>query len=194
MKSYKTVLGYVAVAVVCLVIGFFAGREYLKYEIRSAIQTAADGLQQNFASALDVSSHNEPKRDSNTTVSKPAVPQPVSVTLITKGFRPHDYQSGRIEDAITFTLSFKNRTKKDIRAFGGVVTFSDLLGNKILDLHLAINDPVNAGTTMNWDGYITYNSLDDAQRTLRAAKVRNMNVVFSAKKVLFGDGTSKRFE
>lgn len=44
----QTVLAYSLVAVVCLAVGFFAGQEYVKYEIRSAFQNAATTMSDAF--------------------------------------------------------------------------------------------------------------------------------------------------
>ena len=39
----------VFVALLCLVLGYFAGREHLKYEIKSAVTSAVEGVKQSFA-------------------------------------------------------------------------------------------------------------------------------------------------
>jgi hypothetical protein len=194
-SSRRTVLGYIVVGLVGLVIGYFAGREHLKYEMRSAFQSAVVEMQKGLTSAFGVKpgSSNGKTRE-ETPPPKPKEPEPISVTLIKKGFRGHDWQSGIYQDTITFGVSFKNLTGKDIRAFDGVLTFSDLLGNTILSSHLAINDPIGAGATMEWNGQMDYNQFMDSHQRLRSEKQSNLKITFNARKLLFADGTTKEFE
>lgn len=52
MTVSNQILKFVAVAVVSLAIGYFAGREHLKYEMRSAFSTAAEELKQGLSKAF----------------------------------------------------------------------------------------------------------------------------------------------
>jgi hypothetical protein len=191
----RAALGYVVVGLLGLVVGYFAGREHLKYEMRSAIQSAASEMQKGLASAFGANPISGPsKSKEEAPPSKPKEPEPVSVTLIKKGYLPHDYERGNYQDAITFAVSFKNLTGKDIRAFEGVIDFTDLLDNTILSSHLAINDPIGAGAAMEWKGQLAYNQFMSSHQRLRGEERSNLKIVFTPKKVLFVDGTTKEFE
>lgn len=171
-----------------LVIGYFAGREHVKYELRSAFQSAAEGMQRSLSSAFgsaDSKTQSKPP--------PPATPKESSsfkITLLKKGFS----NLGVAEDAITFTVVFDNLTGKDIRAFDGILSFTDLLDNKILSAKLAINDPVGPASTLQWEGQLHYNKFIDAHQRLRGAEFENLKVLFTPRKILYTDGTTKEFE
>jgi hypothetical protein len=44
--------GYILAAFIGIAIGYFAGREHIKYEMRSAFQSAAEGISESFSSAF----------------------------------------------------------------------------------------------------------------------------------------------
>jgi len=119
---------------------------------------------------------------------------PLEISLVSKGFKGHNYQASDFEDDITFGLLIKNVSGKDIRAFDGVRTFTDLLDNRILSSKLAINDPVSAGSTMNWAGVIKYNQFTDAHQRLRNEAQANLKIKFDPGKVLFADGNTKVYD
>jgi len=98
------------------------------------------------------------------------------------------------EEAITFKVRFDNRTGKDVRAFEGRLTFLDLLDNDILGSRLAINDPIKAGATMDWEGKLDYNQFMNDHERLRNESLENLKTRFIVTKVLFADGTSQKFE
>jgi len=44
--------GYIVAASLGILIGYFAGREHLKYEMRSAFESAAEGISESLSSAF----------------------------------------------------------------------------------------------------------------------------------------------
>lgn len=120
-------------------------------------------------------------------------PPPVNITLISKSFKSRNIQAHDFQDAIIMKLAITNLTDKDIRAFDGVLTFTDLLDNEILSTKLAINDPVKAGKTMNWVGSINYNEFIESHQGLRNAQQENLKIRFAPRKVLFVDGSTKEY-
>ena len=118
---------------------------------------------------------------------------PLNITLVSKGFKDKNIQAGDFEDDITFSLAIKNIAERDIRAFDGVLTFTDLLDNEIMSLKLAINEPVRAGTTLNWKGAIKYNQFMDANQRLRSARQENLKLKFTPRKFLFKDGSVEEY-
>jgi hypothetical protein len=193
-----TTLACVLVGAICLTIGYFAGREHIKYEMRSAIESAAADFRRALnlsppaaaAAALPVA----PTSTSQPPASVPKKAPPVTITLVNKGFKDKNIHAGDFEEDITLSLSIKNLTKDSIRAFDGVVAFTDLLDNKIMSIRLAVNDPIEAGKAMIWQGGIKYNEFMDDDQRLRSAEMANMKVVFTPHKVLLVDGTTTVYD
>lgn len=120
-------------------------------------------------------------------------PQPIQIFLLEKGFKSANYRAQDYEDDITFVLSIKNVTAKDVRAFDGTLTFTDLLGNRILSSKLEINEVVGREATMNWHGSIKFNQFMDSHKRLRNEARDNLKITFATRKVLFTDGTVKDY-
>lgn len=64
------------------------------------------------------------------TSEKPA--PPLTVALVSKGFKASNIQAGNFEEDITIQITVTNMLDNDIRAFDGVLTFTDVLDNEIL--------------------------------------------------------------
>jgi Protein of unknown function (DUF2939)/GYF domain 2 len=118
---------------------------------------------------------------------------PLELKLLSKGFKDKNIQAGDFEADITIALAIKNVTDKDIRAFDGVITFTDLLDNEILSSKLAINELIKAGSTFNWKGAIKYNQFIDAHERLRNERQDNLKMKFVPRRVLFADGSAKNY-
>ena len=170
-----------------LVIGYFAGREHVKYEIRGALTDSLSGLGAIFGGSKSTEAPH--KQEAETVPVKANENAPIKGELLSKGF----YEGKYGQDQITFSLSFKNAAERDVRAFEGVLEFNDLLGNRILSSNIAINDPVPAGGAMPWDGGIDYNQFMDRHQRLRTEKQENVRMVFVLKKVLYADGQVEQF-
>ena len=156
------------------------------------LSTAAktqDGLGSPLASKLVTSQ--------SATKSAPPVaeklPPPLQIALVSKGFKTRNIQAGDFEDDITIQLAITNVLDKDIRAFDGVLTFTDLLDNEILSTKIAINEPLKAGLALSWKGAIKYNQFMDTHQRLRNEQQNNLKVIFAARKILFADGTTKDY-
>ncbi len=121
------------------------------------------------------------------------LPQPLEVTLVSKGFKASNARAGDYEDNITLQLSIKNILDKDIRAFDGVVTFNDLLDNEILSSKIVINEPLKADSILSWHGAIKYNQFIDRHQRLRNERQENLKIKFVTRKILFADGSSKEY-
>jgi hypothetical protein len=177
-RQNKVLLASVAAS---FVVGYLAGREHIKYELRSAFADAAQGIKRAFGGDAP-SSPSKPKASAQRE-------QPIVPSLLRKSFREGEY--GR--NAITFTVEFSNKTGRDVRAFDGNLVFTDLLGNEIHSAKLAINDPVAAGESLSWDGELSYNQFISAHERLRGAEVENMKIILVTQKVLFTDGEVKEY-
>jgi hypothetical protein len=195
----RSLPAYVVVACVALGIGYFAGREHIKYQIRSTFSAAATRLQTGLAAALGGSLNGETKRSTRSEASPSKTetsrePSPINARLLKKSFLGSDIQERRYEDFITLSIEFNNGTGKDVRAFEGVFTFSDLLDNKILGSRIAISDPVKAGAKYKWDGELNYNQFIASHKKLRSEEQQNLKTSFEIRKILFADGTTQKFD
>lgn len=173
----------IAIIFASFVLGYFVGREHIKYEIRSAFQDTAAGLKNLFGGAGNKTEAEKPK------AAKQSQASPIQPKLLRKGTREGEY--GR--SSISFALAFANTTGKSIRAFDGTLTFTDLLGNEIHGAKLAVNDPIAAGGTLEWEGKLDYNQFISSHEHLRNSDLENTKVVFSLKRILFEDGEVKEY-
>ncbi|QEY73222.1 hypothetical protein [Pseudomonas denitrificans (nom. rej.)] len=174
----------IAIALVAgLVIGYFAGREHMKYEIRSAFQDSFKGLAGIFSGKPDA------PKSADRPAKPESLPSPITVSLISKGFVKGEYG----DDKITLDLLFANSTGADVRAFDGVVEFTDLLGNEILSSKIAINDPVAVDAKLSWQGTINFNQFIQRHKDFANAEPQNIKTSFRLTKVLFADGTMKAY-
>jgi len=171
----------IGAVVASLVVGYVAGREHVKYELRSAMSDAVEGFKRGLAGG--------PPPPAAKPKVKASKEQPIVGKLVRKGYHEGEYGRG----AITFTVDFTNQTGKPVRAFDGVLTFTDLLGNEIYGAKFAINDPIAVGGSYEWDGKLDYNQFISEHERLRNAEPENMKLVLTTKKILFDDGQVKDF-
>lgn len=170
-----------------LILGYFLGREHIKYELRSVFQDAAAGISKGLGAAFGTGSSKAPEQRKQPPKGKQTFP--ITATLTKKGWYGGEY--GR--NAITFTVSFANAAGKDVRAFDGSLVFTDLLGNEILGAKLAVNDPVSSGQSLEWEGKLDYNQFISSHERLRNAEVQNTKVNFVLRRILFADGEVKEY-
>jgi hypothetical protein len=173
--------------IICFTIGYFAGREHLKYEMRSAIRSAANEFTQKVGAMFG---GNPPKSmDAPQRPIEHEKDYPIKAVLVKKGFYEGEYG----QNEVTFTLSFLNSTGKNVRAFDGTFVFTDLLGNTILRANLAVNDLVHSGQSFEWDGSIDYNQFMASHKNLRFSDINNMKTKFELRRVLFDDDSIQNF-
>ncbi|MBF0476586.1 MAG: hypothetical protein HQK59_12310 [Deltaproteobacteria bacterium] len=135
---------------------------------------------------------SQPTKKTETPTEKPKESSMFKVTLQKKAFREADFPHSQA--AIIFSIFINNLTGSDVRAFDGVLTFTDPLDNKIFSSNLVISNPIAADATMEWAGQIEYNQFMSSHQKLRNEKLSNLKVNFRPKKILFTEGTTKEFE
>jgi hypothetical protein len=173
------------------VVGYFAGREHIKYQFLQAFSGVAKGISESFSTPLDRPRTESPAVTraaspvpANEKLSPPPRPQPITATMTEKGFYNGEYG----QDAVTFDITFENKTSRDIRGFNGLITVSDILGNEIMPLRVKITDPVKANSTVVWSGKLDYNMFIDKHQALKNADFQDITTTFETTKVLFQDG------
>ena len=168
----------------------------MRYQIASAVSGAFANAFSATNTTPDVSAQSAPKPSMGTPKHPEPMaapkPEPISAKLVKKGFRDRDFSGSHIvQAAITFTVEFTNDTDKDIRAFDGVLAFSDLLGNRINAAKLTISDPIKAHQSFQWQGELEYNQFISAHTTLRGYALNDTAISLRVHKILFVDGTSQ---
>lgn len=180
---------WIAALVVGLVVGYFAGREHVKYEIRSAMAESLAGLGSLFAGdSKPAASGNKPKPPAPAPKAAPK-DAPITAQLVRKGFVEGKYGQSQITTDFVFT----NQGPADIRAFDGVILVTDLLGNEIIRINMAVNELVAKGAPLVWSGGIDYNQFLDRHQRFRNEPQENLKISFEVKKVLYVDGRLEQF-
>jgi hypothetical protein len=120
-------------------------------------------------------------------------PPPVTISLLSKRFRPSDLQAGNYQSALLLDLTITNQASKAIRAFDGILTITDLLDNDIFSAKLAINQSLGIASSLKWAASIDYNQFKSEHRELRNQDQSNLKTKFVIRKVLFADGSTKEY-
>ena len=205
LKTHRQAVTLALVSVACLTVGFFAGRMYTQYQITLAFTEAAGAFAKEMSDIPAKLSGQSSKPDESRVsepVPKPLLPpapepiqrpQPIAATLLQKGFSPADSSSGQYDNLITLTVRFENKTQKKIRAFDRTLVFTDLLDNLIMNVKVAVNDPLDTFSPLTWEGSLDYNQFIDRHQRLRAAEFQNTKMSFVPNKVLYTDGSVETF-
>jgi hypothetical protein len=114
----------------------------------------------------------------------------LTFSVYDKSFVPSNPMSGRYQDYVTVACAYRNTSTKDIRAFTGDISFTDLFGKEIFSSSLTISDPIAAGATGDWKGSMEYNQFISAHQRLRDMDLKDMKVVWMPKSIIFADGSS----
>lgn len=166
------------------IVGFFAGREYFKYEVRQAVVGAFPGLAKPAEqSAIPTTDVKLPEVFTNS--------KKLPAFLIAKSYREFDSSLGG--DAVTMDIHITNTFDKDITGFNGVLVFNDIIGNEVKRLNIKFTDGIAAGGNVVWQGEMQYNQFIDSSRALRYAEREKLKVVLELDKVVFADGTIEEF-
>jgi len=185
----------VIVIAACLGAGFVSGREYMKFEIRTALADGFRGISQLATAAQPIGPAVATPVPAPMKLSAPPTrPVPLQVSMSAKGWTPSNPRGGEFDDFVTFKLMIKNISDRKIRAFDGVLHVTDLLDNNIINLNVAINDPISPISPMTWPGTMLYNQFLENHKALRNAEFYNIKTSFQVHKVLYDDGTSQTFD
>jgi len=177
LGNFVTAKGGLIMLLVFLV-GFFAGREYFKYELRQAVGSAFAGIGERF----------KPNK-SESTISKLFAKSnalPVSLVRI-------DYEEVKsiIGGLLKFTINFKNTFDKKIIGFNGDLTFSDILDNKIESFRVTFTEGVNVGEIIE---FTDEKWVDSSLKSFKGGRIDQLKVKLTLTKVMFADGTVEDFD
>lgn len=108
----------------------------------------------------------------------------VIVSCFEKGFQKVDY-----EDYITYKFVIQNKSDKNIRAIKGSITFTNLFDDEINSLNFVYDQPILAGSKVNWNASTDYNQFKDEDQALKNKDLKDLKVIWKPEKVIFEDGT-----
>lgn len=113
----------------------------------------------------------------------------LTVALVSKGFRPSDYESGNISDVITIELALENKGTKDIAGVKGTTVFKDMFGDLIKQINLSYDEGIPAGKSVTWSGTLHYNQFESNGAKLRSIDMAKLQFSFMPDTVIFTYGT-----
>lgn len=171
-NKYGTALSLVGVLVLAIILGAVGSV--------SESKSASSGSPQAAADAATVPAPQ--KQDA-----------PISMQLVKKGFTKADFMRRTYQDTIDFSIDFTNKLPKDIHAFTGFITFSDLFDRKILDMTITYEDGLKVGETKTWEGQMEYNQFMDDHQRLASIEQKDLKATLTVQQVVYGDGTKEQF-
>ncbi|HEY5476431.1 MAG TPA: hypothetical protein VIK11_06910 [Tepidiformaceae bacterium] len=112
------------------------------------------------------------------------------VTATSASVTPSDVGRRLNNAALATTFECKNIGKRDIRAFSGLVTFTDLAGRTIKQVPLTWDRPIEAGATpTDFDHSFVLNRFDNDDKLLGETPTERLQVRFELQSVIYADGT-----
>lgn len=124
----------------------------------------------------------------------PAASEPAqkifAVRLLKKRFAEQDYQ-----DFIFFDIQFTaSGLERPSRAIKGVLNLADLFGEPHMQINWTIEQPISPGSVIveNDTGF-KFNQFLDAHQWVRSTDLENMTATFTARSILYKDGTRQDF-
>lgn len=163
---------------VVLVIGFFLGMEYKKYQIRSAIGDALSGM---FTEDTEKPKIEEKKPQVVNDLTKK-----VTLEITKKGFIEGDFS-----DYNTFTLKLTNNTDKDIEGIKGFIVMNDLFGDQITGITLTYDKGILAGESKLYNASVDYNQFMDKDIKLKQTPLEKIKYEWSVQSIIYTDGSQE---
>jgi hypothetical protein len=113
----------------------------------------------------------------------------LNVILVQKRLIPKDVSANRFNAQEAFSFRYVNRSEKDIRAFTGYVTFSDLFDREFLRISLTSEARIPSGESRSEDRSIELDQFSQEHGRLASTALEDLKVKFEPASVLFSDGT-----
>jgi hypothetical protein len=120
-------------------------------------------------------------------------PSLLSVSLLGKDVVQGGQGAADNKHKITLSVAFENLAGKPIRAFEGVLKFTDSRDNKLYSSKIAVSKLIAEGAALAWDEQLDLDKLDETGKRLLAEDQENLKAVFQVKKLFFVDGTVKKY-
>jgi len=184
-SSEKTRL--LIVGFICIVIGYFLGREHLKYEVRSSMEGAFTSIKKTFSPNTE-KSYIDKKISDIKSALKPV--------FITPNISNKRYEKYKYDDNIWFDITWDTSDlKKTTRAVKGVLIFADIFGETKFQIKKTINNSLSPNIPLTETGIgFEYNQFKDSHKWMRSTKLKDMTFKFDVINIIYTDGTSESFE
>lgn len=102
---------------------------------------------------------------------------------------PVNYDLNRYSEEVQFTFTFQNHGNKEIRAFTGIASFSDIFGRPIKSIEITYDEPLKNGQLVTWKGVWDPNQFIDEDQQLVNTTLTNLIFLFKTEAVIFVDGS-----
>ncbi len=176
---------YAGVLIVGLAVGFFAGREHVKYELRSAFKTGVDEVTKALGGGIEPTI-------APMGVSSASDPYQILVPRLTK----RKYDIGEYESHVWFDFAWDTSgLKKATRAVKGAILLCDVFGETKLTFRMTLNDRIvpNSPFESKGNGF-SYNQFMGSHTWAAVGKTENMTVKFRVTSIIYADGTREDFD
>jgi hypothetical protein len=99
---------------------------------------------------------------------------------------------GAQQDEVKFYFSGSNSSSKNVRAFEGMLTIQDSLGNKVADLKFEFtpNNDISANSTFDASKTVGASGFGEDLSRLKDTPLSRLKMTWHPSKVVFADGTS----
>ena len=165
---------------------FYTGSRYPKILEHARLEIRRIRLRQaNEPSAAPLSETN-PKTDEFV----------VPVTIINKRYVEADPTNGTDQNFLWWDSFYDfAHLKKKARAVKGELEVRDLFGEPMFMINVTITDEILPGGDHVSKGVgLDYNQFEDSHRWMRTTKVKDMQVVFRVKRVIYADGGREQYK
>lgn len=184
-RSNKTQL--LIVGFICLTVGFFGGREHIKYEVRSSMEGAFSSVKKGLSKDNE-KGFFEQKASEIKAAFKPTHIVPF---VSKKRFRKFDY-----EDNILLDISWDTSSlKKPTRAIKGVIIFSDLFGESKFEIRTTITDTLTPRVPYVEKGIgFKFNQFKSSHKWMLSTDLKDMKVTFDTEEIIYKDGSTESYD
>lgn len=107
----------------------------------------------------------------------------ISLKITKKGYYEYEYR-----DYLTFDLAIDNNSEKNITAFSGLVTISDLLDNELKTFSWTYDDGIESKRTNKQSVQVDYSEYNTSETLIRDKPLEKLKITWTTTKVLFEDG------
>ena len=112
---------------------------------------------------------------------------PILIRLVRKTFLDG------IQDRIQFEFAFTSNLDNPVGAFTGVVVLQDLFERDIMRITVTVEEPLQPGGTVTYEGGIDYNQFMASHQRLNSIAPADLVTKFELETVIFQDGTRESF-
>lgn len=115
----------------------------------------------------------------------------VNVSITDKKVLIKDYKAGRYQDMLILAFAVENKSEKTIIQLKGLAIFKDATGDKIGDLPVDFDDPINAGDrieTTTGRGWNIQQFINRDIEKIATREFHSMVTHFEPKSIAFADG------